>query len=45
MFVLFFITLMPMSIAVSYGVVLPGVFALGTSLPLMLALFSFGILN
>lgn len=39
MFVLFFITLMPMSIAVSYGLVLPGIFALGTSLPLLLAVF------
>ncbi|MCM3364426.1 urease accessory protein UreH domain-containing protein [Niallia sp. Sow4_A1] len=39
MFVLFFITLMPMSLSVSYGIVLPGVFALGTSLPLILAAF------
>lgn len=39
MFVLFFITLMPMSLSVSYGIFLPGVFALGTSLPLLLAVF------
>lgn len=38
MFVLFFITLMPMSLSVSYGAVLPSVFALGTSLPLILAI-------
>ncbi|WP_394237290.1 sulfite exporter TauE/SafE family protein [Niallia oryzisoli] len=38
MFVLFFITLMPMALSVSYGAVLPGVFAIGTSLPLLLAI-------
>lgn len=39
MFVLFFITLMPMAMAVSYGPVLPAVFAIGTSLPLIIAIF------
>lgn len=39
MFVLFFITLMPMSLSVSYGAVLPSIFAIGTSLPLILAIF------
>lgn len=39
MFVLFFITLMPMSLTVPYGPVLPSVFAIGTSLPLLIAIF------
>jgi len=39
MFILFFVTLMPMSLSVSYGAVLPTIFALGTSLPLILAIF------
>ncbi|WP_026073352.1 urease accessory protein UreH domain-containing protein [Robertmurraya massiliosenegalensis] len=39
MFILFFVTLMPMAITVSYGILLPGVFAIGTSLPLILAIF------
>ncbi|PLR83999.1 urease accessory protein UreH domain-containing protein [Bacillus sp. V33-4] len=39
MFVLFFITLMPMAISVSYGLFLPGIFAIGTSLPLILFIF------
>ncbi|MCM3668968.1 sulfite exporter TauE/SafE family protein [Mesobacillus maritimus] len=39
MFVLFFITLMPMAMSVSYGTVLPAVFAVGTSLPLIIAVF------
>ncbi|MCM3671542.1 sulfite exporter TauE/SafE family protein [Mesobacillus maritimus] len=39
MFTLFFITLMPMATAVSYGVILPVFFAIGTSLPLILAIF------
>ncbi|HWO76930.1 MAG TPA: sulfite exporter TauE/SafE family protein [Bacillus sp. (in: firmicutes)] len=39
MFVLFFVTLMPMVLSVSYGVVLPTVFAIGTSLPLLLVIF------
>lgn len=38
MFSLFFVTLMPISISVSYGVVLPGIFAIGTSLPLLIAI-------
>ncbi|WP_282155989.1 sulfite exporter TauE/SafE family protein [Cytobacillus gottheilii] len=39
MFVLFFITLMPMAMSVSYGAILPGIFAIGTSLPLIIAIF------
>lgn len=39
MFTLFFITLMPMAAAVSYGAVLPVFFAIGTSLPLIIAIF------
>lgn len=39
MFTLFFVTLMPMATAVSYGAVLPIIFAIGTSLPLMIAVF------
>jgi cytochrome c-type biogenesis protein len=39
MFILFFVTLMPMTISVSYGPILPTIFAIGTSLPLILAIF------
>lgn len=39
MFVLFFITLMPMAISVNYGMILPPFFAIGTSLPLIIAVF------
>lgn len=39
MFVLFFITLMPMAISVNYGMILPPIFAIGTSLPLIIAVF------
>ena len=39
MFVLFFITLMPMAMSVSYGAALPGIFAIGTSFPLIIAIF------
>lgn len=39
MFVLFFITLMPMAMSVSYGAILPSVFAVGSSLPLIIAIF------
>ncbi|WP_077214772.1 sulfite exporter TauE/SafE family protein [Bacillus dakarensis] len=39
MFVLFFVTLMPMAMSVSYGSILPSIFAVGTSLPLLLAVF------
>lgn len=38
MFTLFFITLMPMATSVSYGAVLPIIFAIGTSLPLIIAI-------
>jgi cytochrome c-type biogenesis protein len=36
MFILFFITLMPIVLSSSYGFILPSVFALGTALPLIL---------
>lgn len=39
MFVLFFVTLMPVVLSASYGVVLPSLFALGTSVPLFIAIF------
>lgn len=39
MFVLFFVTLMPIVFSTSYGVVLPSLFAIGTSLPLFIAMF------
>lgn len=39
MFILFFITLMPMALAVPYGAVIPSVFALGTSLPLLFSVY------
>ncbi|GLB61690.1 sulfite exporter TauE/SafE family protein [Cytobacillus sp. NCCP-133] len=38
MFVLFFVTLMPIVFSTSYGIVLPSLFAIGTSLPLFLAM-------
>ncbi|WP_043933738.1 urease accessory protein UreH domain-containing protein [Bacillus sp. EB01] len=38
MFILFFMTLMPIVLGTSYGFVLPPVFAIGTSLPLILFL-------
>lgn len=38
MFTLFFITLMPMAASVNYGAILPVIFALGTSLPLIIAI-------
>ncbi|MDP4163987.1 MAG: sulfite exporter TauE/SafE family protein [Bacillota bacterium] len=39
MFVLFFLTLMPMAMAVPYGPILPGIFALGTSVPVIVSVF------
>lgn len=36
MFVLFFVSLMPLVLSTSYGAVLPAVFAIGTSFPLIL---------
>ncbi|WLR51752.1 sulfite exporter TauE/SafE family protein [Bacillus tianshenii] len=39
MFVLFFITLMPLVLSTSYGMALPSVFAIGTSLPLLIAVW------
>ncbi|MHC0036847.1 urease accessory protein UreH domain-containing protein [Pseudoneobacillus sp. C159] len=38
MFILFFVTLLPISLSVSYGAVLPIIFAIGTSIPLILAI-------
>src|SRR5699024_9437611 len=45
MFVLFLLTLMPIVVVTSYGVVLPAAFGIGTSLPLLIVIFliwSFG---
>ncbi|WP_226035083.1 urease accessory protein UreH domain-containing protein [Aquibacillus saliphilus] len=39
MFILFFITLMPIVLSTTYGAILPTVFALGTSVPLLIAIF------
>ncbi|WP_462412187.1 urease accessory protein UreH domain-containing protein [Neobacillus sp. Marseille-QA0830] len=39
MFILFFVTLMPVVLSTSYGFVLPSVFALGTALPLLVFIF------
>jgi len=39
MFVLFFVTLMPVVLSVPYGFILPPIFALGTALPLFLVIF------
>lgn len=39
MFILFFIVLMPMALAVPYGAVIPSIFALGTSIPIIIAVF------
>lgn len=39
MFILFFFTLMPVALSTPYGAVLPSLFALGTSLPLFIAVF------
>ena len=39
MFVLFFLTLMPIVLSSSYGAILPTIFAIGTSFPLLLFLF------
>lgn len=38
MFVLFFLTLMPIVLSSSYGAILPSVFAIGTSLPLIIVM-------
>lgn len=39
MFILFFITLMPVVLSSSYGFILPSIFAFGTALPLLLFIF------
>jgi cytochrome c-type biogenesis protein len=39
MFVLFFVTLMPIVLSSPYGFILPPIFALGTAIPLMIAIF------
>jgi|SRR5699024_5387005 len=39
MFVLFLLTLMPIVVVTSYGAVLPAVFGIGTSLPLIIVIF------
>ncbi len=38
-FFLFSVTLMPMAISTSYGFILPSIFAVGSSVPLLIALF------
>jgi cytochrome c-type biogenesis protein len=39
MFVLFFVTLMPLVYSTSYGVILPSIFAIGTSVPVIFFIF------
>jgi cytochrome c-type biogenesis protein len=39
MFILFFVTLMPVVLSSPYGFILPSIFALGTALPLILFIF------
>lgn len=39
MFILFFVLLMPLTLSTSYGVVMPSVFAVGTSIPFLLFIF------
>ena len=39
MFILFFVTLMPVVLSNSYGFILPSIFALGTALPLLIVIF------
>ncbi|OMP68308.1 urease accessory protein UreH domain-containing protein [Domibacillus epiphyticus] len=39
MFVLFFVTLMPLTFSVSFGFILPSVFAIGTTIPLIAIMF------
>lgn len=39
MFVLFIMTLMPVVLTTSYGIILPSVFGIGTSLPLLVVIF------
>lgn len=39
MFILFFVTLMPVVLSSSYGFILPSIFALGTALPLIAFIF------
>ncbi|MFA1822191.1 cytochrome c biogenesis CcdA family protein [Virgibacillus oceani] len=39
MFVLFILTLMPVVMTTSYGIILPSIFGIGTSLPLLLVIF------
>ncbi|WHY84614.1 sulfite exporter TauE/SafE family protein [Neobacillus novalis] len=38
MFILFFVTLMPLVLSSSYGVILPSIFAVGTALPLLIVI-------
>ncbi|WP_102346708.1 urease accessory protein UreH domain-containing protein [Bacillus sp. Marseille-P3661] len=39
MFILFFVTLMPIVLSTSFGAILPSIFAIGTSLPIIIAIF------
>jgi cytochrome c-type biogenesis protein len=45
MFLIFFLTLMPIVITATYGVVLPSIFAFGTSVPLLLFLVLVSIIG
>ena len=39
MFILFFVTLMPVVLSSSYGFILPSIFAIGTAIPLLIIIF------
>ncbi|RKL68500.1 cytochrome C biosynthesis protein [Salipaludibacillus neizhouensis] len=39
MFILFFVLLMPLTLSTSYGVIMPSVFAIGTSIPFLFVIF------
>ncbi|MGG3467931.1 sulfite exporter TauE/SafE family protein [Neobacillus pocheonensis] len=39
MFILFFVTLMPVVLSSSYGFILPPIFAIGTAIPLLIVIF------
>ena len=45
MFVLFFLTLMPMVLSSNYGIILPSVFSIGTSLPLFILMIMIWLLG
>ncbi|WP_045519374.1 urease accessory protein UreH domain-containing protein [Neobacillus niacini] len=45
MFILFFVTLMPVVLTSSYGFILPSMFAIGTAIPLLIFIFIIGYLG